>query len=47
MLFNLVFGEGVINDATTIALLHTFKVWGRGGGRGGGEPGFFFLALSP
>ena len=26
MLFNLVFGEGVINDATTIALLHTVKV---------------------
>lgn len=26
MLFNLVFGEGVINDATTITLLHTVKV---------------------
>ena len=50
MLFNLVFGEGVINDATTIALLHTFKVRGRGGGRGGREPSFFFarpLALTP
>ena len=26
LLFNLVFGEGVINDATTVALLHTVQV---------------------
>lgn len=26
LLFNLVFGEGVINDATTVALLRTVQV---------------------
>lgn len=26
LLFNLVFGEGVINDATTVALLRTIQV---------------------
>lgn len=30
LLFNLVFGEGVINDATTVALLRTVQVRGRG-----------------
>ena len=28
LLFNLVFGEGVINDATTVALLRTVQVRG-------------------
>lgn len=30
LLFNLVFGEGVINDATTVALLRTVQVHFRG-----------------
>ena len=29
LLFNLVFGEGVINDATTVALLRTVQVMGQ------------------
>ena len=34
LLFNLVFGEGVINDATTVALLRTVQVWASSADRG-------------
>jgi hypothetical protein len=36
LLYSLVFGEGVINDATSIVVLGTIKARTRGQGRGGG-----------